>query len=337
MSQINNQDSLAHQAVVFLEELLMRHDNPPLPPALSTIKGFSQIYSDICSLKSALYNFSIGKFEHDLPDTGITAGYVRTLQENIDRLAGQCRLVAGGDLTQRADFMGGLSDAFNRMTESLAAQHQMLEQKQSELTKLTKDLQNEMKKKEEMEAALRASEEMYRQRSLRDPLTGLYNRSYFFESASREMENLKRHKDGSCCVMMMDIDHFKKFNDAHGHLCGDQAIKMVANTIDQSLRKSDIFARYGGEEFSLFLAGTDLEKGTTIAERIRITVSSQPTPAKNDQTPITISIGLYCVESAKLNPLTPGNKILLEALSEADAALYTAKEKGRNMVWVANK
>jgi len=337
MSEMLNQDDLARQVVKFLEELLMKHDNPPMPPALSAIEGFEQIYNDICSLKNALYNFSTGNFVHNLPDEGITAGYVRTLQENIDRLAGQCRLVAGGDLTQRADFMGGLSDAFNRMTESLADQHRMLEQKQSELTKLTRDLQHEMKKKEEMEAALRASEEMYRQRSLRDPLTGLYNRSYFFESASREMEKLKRQKNGSCCVMMMDIDHFKKFNDAHGHLCGDQAIKMVASTIDQSLRKSDIFARYGGEEFSLFLAGTDLEKGATIAERIRVTVSSQPTPAQNDQTPITISIGLYCVESAKLNPLTPGNKILLEALSEADAALYTAKEKGRNMVWVANK
>ncbi|MDL2260551.1 GGDEF domain-containing protein, partial [Deltaproteobacteria bacterium OttesenSCG-928-K17] len=199
----------------------------------------------------------------------------------------------------------------------------------------THELQVEVKRKEEMEAALRASEEMYRQRALHDPLTGLYNRGYFFEAVAREIESLKRRKNSHCCLVMMDIDYFKKFNDSYGHLCGDQALKMVASTIDSSLRKSDIFARYGGEEFSLYLANADMEKGSTIAERIRLAVASQPSPAPDGQKPVTISLGLCAINSTCLNPLSSGSKILLDAMAVADAALYTAKEKGRNMVWAS--
>ena len=121
------------------------------------------------------------------------------------------------------------------------------------------------------------------------------------------------------------------FNDTHGHLCGDQAIKMVTSCIDRILRKSDIFARYGGEEFILFLPMTNLEKGRTIAERIRTTVSGRPSPA-NDGKPITISIGLVSVCGNQINPRMSGTKLLLTAIEEADSALYSAKENGRNRV-----
>jgi len=335
MPETVEQDSLVQRAVELLEELLMAPDVPPLPPELSAVKGFEDLYDGLADIKDVLLHFSKGEFGHKFNRRGSTAGYIKALQSNIRHLAWQCNAVADGDLTQRVEFMGALSDAFNRMTETLAAKREVIQLKQAQLTKMTEELQNEVKKKEEMEAALRASEEMYRQRSLRDPLTGLYNRGYFFESAAREMENIKRLRHGQCCVLMMDIDFFKKFNDTHGHICGDQAIKMVAACIDRSLRKSDIFARYGGEEFSLYLANASLEKGTSIAERIRITVASQPSPAKNSQEPITISIGLCAVESSRLDPMVPGSKILLEALADADTALYIAKDKGRNRVWTS--
>lgn len=335
MSETKEQDSLVQQAVEFLEQLLMTPANPDLPPELAVVADFDRLYALVVDIKDVLFHFSKGEFGHKFRQPGSTAGYIKALQSNIRHLAWQCNAVADGDLSQRVEFMGPLSDAFNRMTEILAAKQEMIQLKQSQLTRMTEELQNEVKKKEEMEAALRASEEMYRQRSLRDPLTGLYNRGYFFESAAREMENIKRMKHGQCCVLMMDIDFFKKFNDTHGHICGDQAIKMVASCIDRSLRKSDIFARYGGEEFSLYLANASLEKGTAIAERIRATVAAQPSPAKNSKEPVTISIGLCAVESSRLNPMVPGSKILLEALADADAALYIAKEKGRNRVWTS--
>lgn len=335
MPETLQQDNVAQQAVELLEELLIAPSVPPLPPELLVVKGFEDLYATLVDIKDVLQHFSKGDFGHKFNRRGSTAGCIKALQSNIRHLAWQCNAVADGDLTQRVEFMGVLSDAFNRMTETLAAKHEVIRLKQEQLTRMTEELQIEVKRKDEMEAALRASEEMYRQRSLRDPLTGLYNRGYFFESAAREMESIKRLKHGHCCVMMMDIDLFKKFNDTHGHICGDQAIKMVASCIDRSLRKSDIFARYGGEEFSLYLANTGLEMGAAIAERIRVTVASQPSPAKDCQEPITISIGLCAVESSRLDPAVPGSKILLEALADADAALYIAKGKGRNRVWTS--
>jgi|GEM_PF-3023365 len=335
MSETINHDSLDKEVVKFFTKILMDPVNPSPPPELSAVEGFNGLYELLADIKNVLHHFSKGEFSHKFSRIGSTAGYIRALQSNIRHLSWQCNAVAEGDLTLRVEFMGALSDAFNRMTESLAAKQEMITSQWTQLTRITAELQNEVKRKEEAEVALKISEEMYRQKSLRDPLTGLYNRGYFFEAVTREMENLKRLTDGQGCFLMMDIDHFKKFNDTNGHICGDEAIKMVTTTIDCSLRKSDIFARYGGEEFVLYLPSTDLKQGLAIAERIRVSVASQPSPGKNSQEPVTVSIGVCVVESSRLNFADTGGKILLEALVEADTALYTAKAKGRNRVWAS--
>ena len=325
-------EDLAAEVVDFLEKLLMLYDSPEPTPEMLLIPGLPRLYNYIAEIKEVLAEFSAGRFERDIKLSGNTAGLLKALRGNIRHLTWQCLMVAEGDLTQRVDFMGEFSEAFNRMTKNLAEYREMLEQKQAELVNLTEELQMEIKRKEEVECTLKASEEMYRQKSLRDPLTGIYNRSYFFETVTREMENLKRTKDGCVCIMMMDIDRFKAFNDTYGHLCGDQAIKMVTACIDRILRKSDIFARYGGEEFILFLPATNLERGRTIAERIRVTVATGPSPA-GDGKPVTISIGLTAICGYAINSKMSGNKLLLSAIEEADAALYHAKENGRNRVW----
>ena len=332
----NSREDLAAEVVDFFEKLLTQYSGPDPPPDLLLVPGLARLYNYISEVKEVLAEFSAGRFERDIKLSGSTAGLLKTLRGNIRHLTWQCLMVAEGDLSQRVDFMGEFSEAFNRMTKSLAEYREMLELKQSELMALTEELQQEIKLKEEVESTLKASEEMYRQKSLRDPLTGIYNRSYFFETATREMENLKRAKDGCICIMMMDIDHFKAFNDTHGHLCGDQAIKMVTSCIDRILRKSDIFARYGGEEFILFLPATNQERGRTIAERIRMTVATRPSPAKDDK-PVTISIGLVSVCGYEVNHKVSGSKLLLDAIEEADNALYAAKENGRNRVWVSSR
>lgn len=325
-------EDLAVEVVEFFENLLMRHNSPEPTPEMLLIPGLARLYNYLAEIKEVLGEFSAGRFERDIKLSGSTAGLLKNLRGNIRHLTWQCLMVAEGDLTQRVDFMGEFSEAFNRMTKSLAEYREMLEMKQAELLSLTEELQQEIKQKEEVECTLKASEEMYRQRSLRDPLTGIYNRSYFFETAAREMENLKRTKDGGVCILMIDIDHFKAFNDTHGHLCGDQAIKMVTACIDRILRKSDIFARYGGEEFVVFLPGASLDRGLVIAERIRVAVSETPSPA-GDGKPVTISIGLACVRGSEINPKLPGSKLLLTAIEEADTSLYSAKENGRNRVF----
>ena len=336
MSESSGKTDLTEQVISYLQELLKKSRVPEADAELSAIVGFEELRAYIQDIKDTLLHFSNGDFDHVIKQPGATAGFVKALQGNIRHLAWQCYAVADGDLDQRVEFLGELSKAFNRMTEALAAKQQEVLSHQEALTKKTEELQIEVKKKEEMEAALRASEEMYRQRSLRDPLTGLYNRGYFFETVTREIENLKRQKNGHCCLVMMDIDFFKKFNDTYGHLCGDQVLKMVASTITGALRKSDILARYGGEEFSLFLSNADLDKGAIIAERIRIAVSSRPSPAPGSHTSVTVSIGLCHVDSRKVNFLSSGGDLLTDALKLADEALYIAKDKGRNMVWTSS-
>lgn len=334
MARDISQTALVRKAVEYLNKLISVHQfKEPPPLELSAIEGFDQFCVDVGKLKEVLYTFSKGDFSFNVDLPGASGGYIKTLQANLRHLAWQCRTVAAGDLTQQVDFMGELSEAFNSMTASLTSQHETIQMKQKQLLHLTSELTAEIKKKEEMEAALRASEEMYRQKSLHDSLTGLYNRGYFFETASREMENLKRQAERSSCILMMDIDNFKRFNDEYGHLCGDEAIKMVGAVISNTLRKSDIFARYGGEEFVLLLIGASQPVGISIAERIRGLVESQVNPS-GATTPVTISIGVFCVHSDELNPTHSGERILEAALSKADEALYKAKEKGRNMVWL---
>ncbi|GHV56926.1 hypothetical protein FACS189460_2610 [Deltaproteobacteria bacterium] len=318
--------------VDFLEKLLLTHRNQPLPPEIAAVEGLDRVCEHIRNIKDILFQFSNGQFEYQLTQGGATVGYIKALQSNIRHLAWQCNRVADGDLNQRVDFMGELSNAFNRMIESLTEHRQIIEQKQEELTSLTQELRKEIRRKEEVEAVLRASEESYRQKSLHDPLTGIYNRGYFFESATREMENLKRQLGSSACVVMIDIDHFKKYNDTYGHLLGDQVIKSVTGVVSRVLRKSDILARYGGEEFVLFLDRADLETGLAIAERIRVLVEAQPNPAGTQAPPVTVSLGLCCVDSRFIFPYSPGPHILFEALTQADAALYVSKKKGRNRV-----
>ena len=305
-----------------------------VPPELSSVEGFDELRLRINETKDVLSAFAGGNFDYEFQLKGSLAGYIKAIQANIRHLAWMWQSVSDGDFSLRVDFMGSLSEAFNAVTTRLAEKHEEVQQKQAELVALTEELKSEILKKEKMAEALRASEEMYREKALRDPLTGLYNRGYFFETAAREMENLKRQKNGCLCVVMMDIDHFKKFNDTYGHLCGDEAIKMVANCLmmGNTLRQSDIFARYGGEEFSIMLLGSDLNMGMTIADRIRVKVASQSHPAPESVGPITVSIGISEVNGAKLNCTRSGREILIEALDRADSALYEAKNKGRNMV-----
>jgi diguanylate cyclase (GGDEF)-like protein len=124
---------------------------------------------------------------------------------------------------------------------------------------------------------------------------------------------------------MADIDHFKRINDTHGHLTGDEVLCEVARRMQKSLRRYDTIGRFGGEEFLLILPECSLEEGVKLAERICRLVCSEPVKAKNKPIDVSISLGV-----AVANRLAPAD---LEALlGLADAALYRAKEAGRNRV-----
>jgi len=160
----------------------------------------------------------------------------------------------------------------------------------------------------------------------KDGLTGLYNRRYFQEQLSKDFLRAKRYHENLSCVLL-DIDHFKEFNDTHGHQTGDVILSTLGRVIEDSIRDSDLAARYGGEEFALILYHTDGPAASHVAERLRQTVEAHEVDDKGNVLHITISLGIATFPSEQISD----SKELIEC---ADKALYQAKENGRNRVEV---
>lgn len=166
--------------------------------------------------------------------------------------------------------------------------------------------------------------------SITDSLTELFNRRYFQDRLTEEIERAKRHGQ-SLSFIMLDIDNFKNYNDTYGHLAGDEALKMTATLVKGSIRNIDIVARYGGEEFAVILPMTETKAAKDIAERIRSSVASQYFPDSSLQmvVKVTVSLGIASF------PQDAGS--LLELVGNADKALYLAKVSGKNRVAVYDK
>jgi diguanylate cyclase (GGDEF)-like protein len=161
--------------------------------------------------------------------------------------------------------------------------------------------------------------------STRDRFTGLLNRAVFNEQLDREVA-FARREGARFAVAMLDIDHFKRFNDAYGHAGGDEALRMVAQTLRRSCRETDVVARYGGEEFALILPGVRSSRAHDLLERFRrevaataIKLSGRPRPVS-----VTISIGVASWPE--------DGEAAAEILGCADRRLYEAKENGRDQV-----
>jgi diguanylate cyclase (GGDEF)-like protein len=154
-----------------------------------------------------------------------------------------------------------------------------------------------------------------------DELTGIANRRRFFEVAVRDLAAAKRH-GRQLSVLMVDIDHFKRVNDTHGHATGDDVIRIVAGRLAEEIRQTDVIGRYGGEEFALLLQ--DAGPGNLLPERLRTSVCDTPIETRTGGLEITVSIGLAY--------LTPDDTDIEAVLSRADKELYRAKELGRNRV-----
>src|SRR5690606_13720823 len=166
--------------------------------------------------------------------------------------------------------------------------------------------------------------ERLRLQSIRDPLTGLFNRRYLEESAAREIARCER-RDCPLSLMMLDIDHFKAFNDVHGHAGGDALLARFGKLLAEHSRGEDIACRYGDEEFTLILPEAPAEAAMQRAGAIRSAVEAMRVQHMGRELPqVTVSIG---VATFPANGNTP------EALMRAaDEALYRAKHEGRNRV-----
>jgi diguanylate cyclase (GGDEF)-like protein len=234
-----------------------------------------------------------------------------TIIRPLDRLTNGAAKVGDGNLdvdlpvVNRGE-VGYMTEVFNYMVgrlrkgrEELAAINQALIDKNKELEEL----------------------------SVTDGLTGLYNRKHLMERLTQEMTRARRY-NRPFSVLMIDIDHFKKYNDTFGHLAGDEVLVRIASVFKKSIRAVDYAARYGGEEFLVMLPETGLEDALEATERIRTLVAEETFGRGNQEVHVTLSIGV-----AEF----PENGDTSESLiATADAALYEAKQGGRNRVVRAN-
>jgi diguanylate cyclase (GGDEF)-like protein len=162
-----------------------------------------------------------------------------------------------------------------------------------------------------------------RSQAIHDPLTDLFNRRYLDETLDRELARASRERY-PLCIIMMDIDHFKRMNDTHGHEAGDLVLKALARTLLNRNRRGDFACRFGGEEFVVVMPNIPIESAYRRAEELRAALNSISVPYGENNLTITISMGIACY---------PANGLDRESLLRAaDRAMYAAKQAGRDYI-----
>lgn len=179
---------------------------------------------------------------------------------------------------------------------------------------------------EQNDALELANRELY-ELSIRDPLTGAYNRRYIFEYGSRDLEKRRAERVGYALVLI-DVDHFKKINDSYGHAIGDDVLRLLASTMNESRDANAVLGRVGGEEFLVLLGPLTAPMAMRQATLMQEAISSLRVPVADSTIPVTVSMGVTVSLSHE--------RITLESLiNRADQALYRAKQNGRNRVELA--
>jgi len=237
------------------------------------------------------------------------------------------------------DFLAVFIDAFRRCYQeqkcliriSDRLQEQLLETKKELLIK-TDQLKRQAKDLKALNenfaseiAARKRIEEKLRIMANRDALTKVYNRRRFLEFLEMEVKKVKR-TNKALCLMILDIDKFKNINDQFGHAVGDQVLCHFTTVVSSGIREIDVFGRLGGEEFGVILPETSREEALVVAERLRSMVEKQGLISAMGNINITVSIGI-----AELRAGESGERLI----ARADAAMYVAKQNGRNRVEIA--
>ena len=252
----------------------------------------------LSALTNAAHQLSIGDMDVSIVANLPACHHLKNLQATLRHLAWQTGQIAKGDFSQRVEFLGEFSHSFNLMVEQLAAYRQRILGQNRELERL----------------------------AITDPLTGVFNRRYFMGFITKEFLRSQRYSHVFSAIQM-DIDHFKKINDAHGHAVGDEVLKAFTANCQEILRECDVLGRFGGEEFSIILPETEREGALVVAERIRQTIADLKVYVDDKTVRFTVSIGVTSLRKDDTG---------LEAiLRRADEALYLAKNGGRNKVVAA--
>ncbi|MDR2104468.1 MAG: GGDEF domain-containing protein [Deferribacteraceae bacterium] len=318
------------QLTQLVHDLLTAPAIAAIPEDFLANDGVQQLHAYLVETRNVVASFSRGDFNVKVPIKGSIGGLLKNLQANLRHMIWQVQMVSKGDFSQRVDFMGDFSEAFNKMVVQMDTTLRELKENEKKLQELTESLRREIDKRAEMEESLRKSHKRYQELALKDPLTGINNRRNFYEIASKEMRRIQRN-GGVAIIGMLDVDHFKRFNDSYGHLAGDSCLKIIATSLTDNVREIDTVGRYGGEEFVILLPQTSVADGFKVAERIRTEIASTPIPVDKIIATVTVSIGITEVSKENSSELLNSKDPLAALINEADLALYDAK-KTRNKV-----
>lgn len=340
VTQVAKECSAVEDAEAQLVDMLIAHIEkginapsvPPLPPELARIERFVRLDETIRELRDYLVRVANGDLSQDFFLRGFMAGLLKQHVANLRHLTWQVEQVSRGDFSQRVDFMGEFSTSFNNMVMQLDATLNKLRETKEHLTRLTNTLKHEVEMRSAAVRALEKSRARFQYLADHDPLTGALNRRSFLQIAEESM--VDAHSRGApCCVAMLDVDHFKRFNDTHGHIAGDAALKHVVEVSTHALRQKDSMGRYGGEEFIFFFADTEASIAEKVADRIRKAIKDNPVALESGQTAVTVSMG-----AAVVLPEWAGERnaaFLQKVINMADVSLYRAKQAGRDRVSMA--
>jgi diguanylate cyclase (GGDEF)-like protein len=316
-------------ALEHIRRLLRDNVPPPLEEELVEFPYLKEIHEDLKEIRKILYSFSTGDFSPCIKVRGIIPGCMKSLQSRLQHMIWQVQQVQNGDFSQKVEFLGEFSEAFNRMTAQLDSTLKTLTSKEKTLSALAESLRSEMELRNSAMEALERSESQFKYLASHDPLTGALNRRSFMERAAMELDNIP--PEVPCGIAMMDIDHFKNFNDSFGHLAGDEALRHAVRIIQSLLRKDDFLGRYGGEEFVFLFSRADETTGLAIVERVREAIGNNAVNLEAGPATITASFGLAMAEKPLPDRSFPDNYVET-LINNADSALYEAKRLGRNRV-----
>lgn len=327
-------------------DLMARHEVPPNPMNFTIWFGYTagsnaalkaeldELLGDGTKFTAArnddIFSRHFGFDEDDDEITETSAKIEGAVSEVLNYIEAAGRDTSGyGERV--AKLTGGLDEA--TAAEGLKSVVQSILRETEKIVTKTRTVGSRLSESSSEIAELRQNLETANREARTDPLTGLGNRKFLNNRLRDEIENAKG-SGKELCLLLLDVDHFKKFNDNFGHDIGDHVLKVVARTLKNNTKGRDISARYGGEEFCIALPETELKHAMALAEKIRIKLAEKDLANKTtgkSYGSVTISIGISVYRK---------NESPAELFRRADAALYRAKESGRNKVvteWMGNE
>ena len=286
----------------------------PLRGSLAAMLPAGAAYKSLDESRRRLLKFGIPAI---LLIFAINVLAARGILKPVLLLSEGAKRVSAGDLdvflpVRGRDELGDLTRAFNEMARKVREGRQSLEEARDELARTNEGLKD----------ANRTLEAL----AITDGLTGLYNRRHFQESLDKEMRRCER-ENRPLSLLLLDLDHFKQFNDRWGHTEGDAALRRVAAQVMKSIRSTDVAFRYGGEELAVLLPSCSKEQAAEVAEKMRLAVSSGSQRPGRFNVRTTVSVGVATFPE--------DGRVARGLVDTADAALYAAKDQGRDRVVIA--